>query len=627
MIVLAVDTETALIQRGLLAPPITCVSYAVEDAEGQVVSGLMHHTDAKEEVTAWLENPDVLLTGHNLAYDLAVIAAEWPDLLPLIFKAYEDDRCTDTLLRQKLLDLAEGRLGGFRTDKGVWIKLQYSLEAIANRLCGIKLEKDEFRLKYGELRDVPLDQWQPGARKYAIDDAAATLACYKAQEVRNKERGGGAWLEDQYRQTRANWCAHLTACWGIKTDPSRVKKLIEETEAAYQELAGELQQEPWALVRKDGSRNITRVRERLVEVMGSEDKCRKTPKGAISTDDDACRSSGDCVLEGYADLTKLGAVRNKDIPMLALGRWIPIQPRWDTLLETGRTSTSGPSLQNLRKLVGIRECFTARPGMVFADADYSIMELRCLAEVCYSCFGYSKLGEALNAGKDPHLMIASDLLGIDYEEAKQHKKDKYVDDKRQLGKVANFGLAGGLGAETLTFYAKHNYKVILTIDEAKALKEVYFNRWPEVREYMKLVSDSLRGDYNGEGVSVTSLYSNRVRGKCRYTQSANNMFQALASDAMKAAWFLIAKSCYVDRSSVLYGSRVVVTVHDQYICEVKEETGHEAAYELARLMVEGAKPWLPHCPAVVDEPVLSRVWSKQAKPTFDASGRLIPWVE
>jgi DNA polymerase I len=624
MIELAWDTETALIERGRAAPPITCVSYACDGGKG-----LIHWKDAKPELVEWLEADDVRLIGQNVAYDMAVICAEWPDLLPLVFEKYEKDLVTDTMLRQKLLDLAEGRLGGFRTDTGVWVKLEYSLEALARRLCKMTLDKDTWRLRYGELRDVPLDQWEPGAREYPVQDAVATLEVFRAQDRRNLARSRGAWLDDQYRQTRAGFAAQLTSVWGLRTNPHKVDKLIAETEEEYGLLATELAEDAWKLVRKDGSRNIAAVRARLAKVMGGEDKCRKTPKGKISTDDEACRSSGDIVLEAYADLTKLKAVISKDVPMLKQGRYLPIHSRWNTLLETGRTSTSAPNTQNLRRLKGIRECFVPREGFVFADGDYSVMELRCLAQVCYEMFGYSEMGDALNAGRDPHLEVASYILDIPYDDAKKRRKagDKEVENKRQMGKVVNFGCPGGLGAETLTFYAKSNYKVILTIEEAAALKEqVWKGRWKEMGPYMQAVGDMLRCDYKEEGAPVTSLYSNRVRGKCRYTQAANTPFQALASDAAKSAWWLLHRACYVDRKSVLYGSRVVNMIHDQFILEVPERLGHECAHEMARLMVEGAKIWLPDCPPVVDEPLLSRCWSKDAKQVWE-NGRLMPWTE
>ena len=51
----------------------------------------------------------------------------------------------------------------------------------------------------------------------------------------------------------------------------------------------------------------------------------------------------------------------------------------------------------------------------------------------------------------------------------QSKKDPDVKNARQLAKVANFGLPGGLGVKKLVVYARTNYGVILT--EARATRD------------------------------------------------------------------------------------------------------------------------------------------------------------
>src|SRR6185437_15601253 len=98
--VIAFDTETWLIEPGTLAPPIVCLQWASTlNREPCIV-----HRDggAKTWIETWLRSDD-LLVGHNVAFDLAVIAAQWPDLLPLIFAKYDRDEITDTLLREQLI--------------------------------------------------------------------------------------------------------------------------------------------------------------------------------------------------------------------------------------------------------------------------------------------------------------------------------------------------------------------------------------------------------------------------------------------------------------------------------------------------------------------------------------------
>ena len=59
-------------------------------------------------------------------------------------------------------------------------------------------------------------------------------------------------------------------------------------------------------------------------------------------------------------------------------------------------------------------------------------------------------------------MAKAQQLGISYEDALARKHDKDVKHHRQISKVANFGLPGGLGVRGLIGYA-HGYGIKLDI--------------------------------------------------------------------------------------------------------------------------------------------------------------------
>jgi DNA polymerase I-like protein with 3'-5' exonuclease and polymerase domains len=248
-----------------------------------------------------------------------------------------------------------------------------------------------------------------------------------------------------------------------------------------------------------------------------------------------------------------------------------------------------------------------------------------MAEACIQLVGFSRLAEALNSGRDVHLALAATILGISYEEALVRKDagDKKVDDARQTSKVANFGFAGGLGAEKFVLFARKAYKVRLSVDQAKQLKRDWLITWPEFVEYFKIHA-ALSKAAGAAGITYKQLFSNRVRGGMSYSAACNGRFQGLGADATGNAAFLISEACYVLPESPLFGARLVRYVHDDFHLETTIARGHDVAHELVRLMIVGAAPYLPHVPATA-EPLLSRYWSKEAFALFDAAGRLYPW--
>lgn len=275
--------------------------------------------------------------------------------------------------------------------------------------------------------------------------------------------------------------------------------------------------------------------------------------------------------------------------------------------------------------LGVRECFVPRPGFVFAFADYDGLELRTMAQVCLTVLKRSRLAEVLNAGVDPHCDVASAVLGMPYEdvrgiykEGKSNPLYPKIYQARQMGKVANFGLPGGLGATKLVAYAAGpKYRVTLTEQEAKDLKQTWLNKYPEFRDYFLWINDTTR-----TGEPVTQIFSGRLRGGCGYTDGANTAFQGLGGDATKAAGYELTKECRIG-SGPLRGGHPIVYVHDEFWAEVLEDRAHEAAESLGQIMCSAAAQFLPDVPPKA-EPGLARRWSKHAKRIVQ-DGRIVPW--
>jgi DNA polymerase I-like protein with 3'-5' exonuclease and polymerase domains len=153
---------------------------------------------------------------------------------------------------------------------------------------------------------------------------------------------------------------------------------------------------------------------------------------------------------------------------------------------TGRTSSSGPNVQNLKKDKTVRACFTAPPGYKTLTVDMSGAELRIIAD-----YGVVKSWiDAFNKGWDVHSVGAEILYAKEWPEmrlpdcayfTKDHQKCECPKHKelRDGNKSTNFLLAYGGGANKLKDAIKK------TLDEAKALMKLHESKFPDVWNYLK----------------------------------------------------------------------------------------------------------------------------------------------
>ena len=369
-----IDTETHLISPGDLAPKLVCVQFCQDDGPvGVAVVGV----DPVEDLLDTIFTNSAMIVGHNIAYDLLVVTRAFPRLVPLVFGALEEDRITDTMIREKLLRIKDGTLQYTRS---------FSLAAVA-ALYGVRKNADDpWRLRYSELEGIPFTEWPDAAQDYAIHDVEATRAVYLGQ-------GEGAVSLDEGPQVRAAFALHAVSAAGIYTDPVAV-------EGFFQHVTGELARDvedlkTAGLVRSDGSRDMKAAAARMLAI---DPEARRTPTGGVCLDEEACLDSDDSLLQAYqrygSRSTLLGRLEGLRHPL--------INPGYDSLLATGRTScrdgggaTHSYQIQNVRRSAGERECFVPAPGECIIACDYSSFELCCLAQVCIDLFGESTLAKAL----------------------------------------------------------------------------------------------------------------------------------------------------------------------------------------------------------------------------------------
>lgn len=228
---------------------------------------------------------------------------------------------------------------------------------------------------------------------------------------------------------------------------------------------------------------------------------------------------------------------------------------------TGRLSSSSPNLQNItRDDVELRNSFVARDGMQFVYADYSQLELRCLAWLTDDPF----LLEVYRQGRDLHGEMAEAIFGPNYTPA-----------QRSLAKRLNFGLVYGRSVEAV---AKDGL-IELSREEARIIRERFFARMPEVVRWIEEVHQTVHRDHVvvsplGRRRRFPFIPSEPSKLAEIYRQAVNMIPQSMASDATLMSFIKLDEA----------GWNPILTVHDSILIEVPNEAVEEALREQKRIM-------------------------------------------
>lgn len=381
------DTETHLIQPGMVTPRMVCLSghsgdpidggvlFARDDAD-QIVR--QYHGSFAPKWEWWLlshlRKGDTLV-AHNLAYDFCVVVAERPRLLRELADAVDRRQLRCTYMRQCLLDIAAGESDFRRVWDGAELKMTKSGRSLADlgRLYfGEAWAKgeDTWRLRYSELDGVPLPEWPKEAVEYPLEDAVRPVRVFHAQgsraaQLRDMREMEGVWesepgeIPDELPQTRKAIWLQLMSAWGLRTDPVAVAELKAEHEADQLEIRRRL--EPTGMIRPDGSRDMKVIRAR-VELAYARLMVRlpQTTGGATSTSGETLVDSGDEELALLGESLSDAATIGTWLPHLEQGTTAPICVGYNPLVDTGRTSARKPNIQNPPRKGKIRSCFVPR---------------------------------------------------------------------------------------------------------------------------------------------------------------------------------------------------------------------------------------------------------------------------
>lgn len=262
--------------------------------------------------------------------------------------------------------------------------------------------------------------------------------------------------------------------------------------------------------------------------------------------------------------------------------------------DTGRTSSSGPNLQQVPGFdpedpssINFRSCFVAPPGYKIIGCDYGQQELRILAEETND----RNLLDAFLSGEDIHERMACLVFN--------KTPETVTKTERKRSKVTNFTITFGGSGFTVA------RRLGIEEEEGDKIVSDYFKAFPGVRSYI-----TRSGNFavqNGYGKSVSGRrryynipltsdpdYGRKIKRVKR--QAANATIQGGAADVSKQGMcnFFYALE---ERG---YDAKLIMFVHDELIVECKEEQAEEVAKLLEESMIKGFSDFYKKIPMVAD---------------------------
>jgi len=511
-----------------------------------------------ERLRPLLENPAKKKTGQNLKYDIEVLQRHGIDPQGIT---------DDIMLMSYILEAGNAR---------------HDMDTLAKRHLGRDTVKFSDVAGTGRnqltFNQVNIEQ----ATRYAAQDADLTLQLHRtlAQELAKNQALSSVYLDIEMPLLKA---LVRTENHGVKIDADRLHQQSAEITARLTELektAHALAGQAFSIA------SPKQIQEILYDKLGLP-VLRKTPKGQPSTAENVLQELAEnyelpALIMEHRGLAKLKGTYTDRLPELINPGSGRIHTSYhQAVASTGRLSSSDPNLQNIpiRSEEGrkIREAFIPEPGCVLVAADYSQIELRIMAHLSQD----PGLIEAFNQGVDIHRATAAEVFGIQPVEVDS--------EQRRRAKAINFGLIYGMSPYGLARQLK------IDLPEARRYINIYFERYPGVRQYM----DNTRQSARQQGF-VETLFGRRLnlpeinskKGTLRqYAErtAINAPVQGTAADLIKLAMLAIDRRLIADNSS----SKIILQVHDELVFEVEKDQV-DAMVEIAKnLMCTVAKLKVP----------------------------------
>lgn len=255
--------------------------------------------------------------------------------------------------------------------------------------------------------------------------------------------------------------------------------------------------------------------------------------------------------------------------------------------DTGRFACANPNLQQIPQDSAFRSCFIATPGYKMITADYSQIELRIMAEYSDDPIFLKSFAEDL----DLHTMTATAMFKVTPEQV-----DKKM---RTAAKTINFGLMYGRGPGSIAAQLE------ISIDEARELLDTYFKAYGGVKKWLDQTGrDSLRNGYSVTKSGRKRWFELPPKDHPDYSklagsierQGKNMPIQGTNADITKYALIYIHERFIKEG----WDAHITHTVHDEIVCEAKDDIADIVATAIEKEMVRAAESLLTKVNVKVD---------------------------
>ena len=583
--ILAIDTETTGLNH--ISDKIVGISLAIDDTHGAYIP-IRHHSGTpdlldgdniapnqipietvREKLWPILTNPDIIKIGHNLKYDLHIMANEGWDTTQI-------HPIDDTMLLSYIL---HGTRHGHGLDELALMYLGHENIKFSS-LFPPKTRDADMRFDGLAIENACL---------YAAEDACICRALY---DLMRPELNANSKLRELYETCDLPLMPILMQMEraGVLADRAKLQHLS----AIFHEQLQKLQSEIWTLAGHEF--NIASPKQLGCVLF---DELNLPANKKRSTDADALNDLIDAheIIEkilNWRSIAKLAGTYADALPRQIASDGRIHTTYLQTGTNTGRLSSRDPNLQNIpiKTELGeeIRKCFIAAPHHTLISVDYSQIQLRLLADMA----NVHTFKETFNNNADIHEQTARKIFNIPTDQPVPR-------DMRRAAKTVNFSIIYGISSFGLAS------QLGVSRGDAQNIINTYMAGLPEIREYIDKTKEFALANacvYTpwGRHIELPDVKNPRMRA---YAMRAaiNAPIQGFEADLMRRAMVEIDKNIMHPNADKI---RMIMQVHDEIVFECKSEFADEFAHKIKSAMENITQLSIP----LVAEFTIGTTWGK-----------------